>query len=118
MTGGHGGEELGKRAGTARRVAVAALAVVVIAAVGAGGYLVGRGSGEDLDQARADGAAAGRVEGIKAGERRGYPEGLEVGRKRGYEQTYSSAYRTAFRQAFANEDLDPPRAIPVKVETR
>ena len=43
-----------------RRAIVATAAVAIVAAAGAGGYLIGRSSGEDLDAAAAAGSRAGR----------------------------------------------------------
>lgn len=113
MTEGSGGEDQVGHARPARRLLALVGAIVLIVAVGVGGYVVGRSSGEDLDRARIEGAEAGRADGADAGAKRGYAEGLKVGRKRGYEQTYSSAYRSAFRQAFANADLEAPQDIKV-----
>ena len=116
MIEGSGGEDQEPLARPARRWLGLTVAVLCIAAVGAGSYLLGHGSGEDLNRARTDGAAAGRAEGAEAGAKRGYAEGLKIGRKRGYEQTYSSAYRSSFRQAFADAGLNAPQAIKVEGE--
>lgn len=90
------------------------LAVLVVAAFGAGGYALGRGSGEDLEQARAEGVSAGEARGSEAGKRRGYAAGRKAGRQKGFEQSYPSSYRKAYAQAFEDANLRPPENVTVK----
>lgn len=78
-----------------RWVAVGALALVLVLSAGAGGYALGRSSGEDLDAARAAGERAGQAEGAALGEERGTKEGLRAGRKQGYKEAYAKAQREA-----------------------
>jgi hypothetical protein len=88
--------------------AVCGLAVI---ALGVGGYVVGAGSGEDLDRARADGAAAGREHGAARGRERARAEGIERGRDQGYETGYETAYRRAYRAQFEEAGLEPPNHV-------
>lgn len=87
--------------------------VAVALAVGVGAYLIGRSTGEDLDAAKAAGAAAGRRVGIARGTHRGYADGFKRGRNEGYAETYPDAYARAYRQAFKDVDLSPPKDVPV-----
>ena len=80
-----------------RERAVAVLATMCgVAAAGVGGYALGAASGEDLDLARAKGAAAGAV----VGGARGTSAGREDGRRAGFAVAYEPAMRVATRRAY------------------
>ena len=101
---------------TQSRLKVAIVAsglVLLLAAVGFGGYLLGRSSGEDLSAARDAGASAGRVAGQKKGSAEGFAAGYSAGRKRGYEQTFASSYKAAYKEAFKKAGLTPPDQVTV-----
>jgi flagellar biosynthesis/type III secretory pathway protein FliH len=100
--------------GKLRRVLVAVLVLLLLGGLGAGGYFYGKSTGEDLDAARAEGAAAGQRKGAAKGAEEGYAEGFAEGRKKGYEQTYDDAYRAAYTKAFEDAGLDPPTKIKVE----
>jgi hypothetical protein len=85
------------RRGSRRRLAVLGGLLIVCALAGAGGYLVGESSGEDLRAARARGEEAGLRDAREAAARRGYTQGLKAGKKEGYRATYKRSYRTAYR---------------------
>jgi hypothetical protein len=94
------------------------LIVVVIALLlGVGGYLIGKESGEDLDQARSFGEAAGIQEGREKGQQKGLKAGFDVGRTAGFNRTYGPAYRRAYRRQFDEAGLEAPgvKEIEVKV---
>jgi hypothetical protein len=89
------------------------LAAFVAAAAGVGAYFYGKGTGEDLDAARAHGRVVGKRAGAAKGTKVGYAEGFKKGRERGYSQTYADAYRKAYGQAFEDASLAVPEKIKV-----
>lgn len=100
-----------------RRREFTALALLLAClALGFGGYLLGRSSGTDLDEARAQGAAAGRLRGAEAGNRRGFEIGFRRGHRSGYRDAYPGAYRGAYRQAFEEAGLEPPTGSEIEIE--
>jgi len=96
------------------RLGLAALALALVLLAGAGGYLLGATSGEDLEAARTAGERAGWSQGTAIGGDI-YPAGLELGRKITYGRTYRSSYRTAYRQAFAGTGVDDPGPEQIEV---
>jgi hypothetical protein len=82
--------------------------ILVVVAVAAGGYLLGHGSGEDLDAARAEGVAIGAQTGARSGDRRGYVSGYRLGERQGYGGAYREAFRTSYQAAFREAGLDTP----------
>jgi uncharacterized protein YkwD len=74
-----------------------ALLVVLAAAVGAGGYALGRSGGPSLAHARATGAQRGLTTGQAGATRDGYHAGFEAGSAAGYRSTYRPAYRASYR---------------------
>ena len=84
-----------------------ALVLALAALAGAGGYLVGRSGGEDLDAARAAGEKKGQAEGAAQGAQRGFEEGFAEGRKTGYRETYKKARRAAYERALAEGGGNP-----------
>ena len=89
------------------------VAVVLIALLAGGGYLLGKSSGEDLDAARSAGSAAGERAGSAQGAEQGFAEGQEQGRRVGYRTSYATAYRAAYRKAFEDAGQTPPTQITV-----
>jgi hypothetical protein len=98
-----------------RKAALAAIAVLVLAACGVGGYLVGNSGGEDLDAARAAGARAGHDEGIRKGTQAGYAGGFRAGKRRGYLQAFAPAYKKAYIAAYGDSELEPPKPSEVSL---
>lgn len=98
-----------KRIGT---VAVIALACLL---VGVGTYLLGKGSGADVDQARLEGAAAGKQAGAIQGAARGYAAGFRKGQERGFRKAYIPAYRLYYKRAFEQAGLDAPTDEEIEI---
>lgn len=92
---------------------VAVAVVALIAVVGAGAYLAGRSTGEDLGEAREQAAAAGEKQGAELGKWEGYRQGFRAGRERGFGQTYAESYREAYFRQFENAELKPPERVSV-----
>jgi hypothetical protein len=89
------------------------LALILVVAGGAGGFLLGRAGSPSLGDARAEGARAGAKAGKRDADRSGYREGFDVGRKRGYLEQYEPAYRQAFRLEFKGAGYSPPKRVEV-----
>jgi hypothetical protein len=87
--------------------------LVLAAGAGVGGYFVGKSGGEDLDAARAAGAAEGREQGSAKGAEEGYAEGFKEGRREGYSATFATAYRKAYAKEFEQAGLEAPEQISV-----
>lgn len=98
-----------KRAGKAAAIVFASIAV------GAGAYLIGKGTGNDVDQARLEGETAGKQAGAMEGAAEGYAAGFRKGRERGFRKAYASAYRVYYKRAFEQVGLDVPRARDIDV---
>lgn len=90
---------------------VAAVALLIAS----GGYLLGKGSGDDLDTARLEGEFAGRKAGAVAGATKGYAAGFKRGRDLAFERSYSASYRRNYRRAYENAGMDPPKAADIEV---
>lgn len=108
-TGGYGAGIV-----TRGRIGLAALALVLLALAAAGGYLLGKVSGEDLDAARVEGEREGWTRGTAIGGDV-YPAGLEIGRRITYGRTFRSSYRDAYLGAFAGTGVDEPDAEKVEI---
>ena len=93
----------------AKRHAFVILASLLVLLGAAGGYYLGRTSGEDLATARSSGVADGRNEGAKAGEEEGFGTGFKLGREGGYPAAYERAFEAAFEDQFTELGLKPPR---------
>ncbi|MBK5231590.1 MAG: hypothetical protein JJE13_01220 [Thermoleophilia bacterium] len=89
--------------------------VLAVVAFGFGGYLVGNGSGEDLDTARAAGSSAGMNLGSSKGMKTGLRKGVAAGKKTGFAKAYLPAYRKAYFKEWEGAGLEPPKEIRVKV---
>ena len=89
------------------------MAAAVVVAAGAGGYLIGRSSGVDLDEAASAGSRAGKAAAARDGREEGYAQGLRLGRKRGYEAAFPEAYQAAYARQFRAAEVDPPTRIAV-----
>ena len=98
-----------KRIGTVAAIALACLLV------GAGTYLLGKGSGADVDQARLEGAAAGKQAGAIQGAARGYAAGFRRGQERGFRKAYIPAYRLYYKRAFEQAGLDVPTDEEIEI---
>ena len=96
-----------------RRTIVGALAVLVVATAGVGGYLIGHSSDTDLEQARLTAAAEGRMKGSGKGLDEGYAQGYRSARRTGYAAAYSRAFEKAYAAEFQSAGLDVPAKIPV-----
>jgi hypothetical protein len=87
--------------------------LVVVVALGVGGYLFGRSTGEDLDAARAHGTALGQTEGSAKGASEGFTAGRKEGRNAAYAKSYDRSYRDGYQQAYEDAGLNPPDEITV-----
>ncbi len=112
-TGANDGESSEVREDSSHRWLICAAVVAVAIAVGAGSYLIGRSTGEDLDAAKAAGAATGKRAGTAKGTQQGYADGFKNSRQKGYDETYPVAYVNAYQQAFKDADLAPPKNVSV-----
>lgn len=91
--------------------------LVVALAIGAGAYVYGRSTGEDLDAARAAGTEAGQRKGAAKGAAEGYAAGFEKGRETGFKRAYPKAYRKSYAEAFEEAGLEAPKAQDIKVSS-
>lgn len=98
-----------------QKVLAAAGIVAVALLIGAGGYLLGKGTGDDLDTARLEGEFAGKRDGAIAGATRGYAAGFRKGRDLAFRKSYAASYRRNYRRAYENAGMDPPRAKDIEV---
>ena len=99
---------------TRRRKVFAGLSLILLlAALGAGGYLLGLSTGEDLDAARSGGTAQGQREGAAQGAEEGFAEGRAQGREQAFSKSYKGSYQTAYRKAYEHAGLNPPDTIEV-----
>jgi hypothetical protein len=96
-----------------RRLLLGVVGGLLVVVLGVGAYLFGRSSGEDLDQARATGAAVGDRQGAASGRRAGYRHGFRSGLEATFEAAYVQAFRRAYQAEFENADLKPPDRIAV-----
>lgn len=100
-------------------VALRALGVILATfLLGVGGYSIGRGSGEDLEAARAAGQAAGAKTGTARAISRGFSAGLRKGKKRGFDRAFPAAYKSGYLRAFESAGLEPPAKNQVKVPNK
>jgi hypothetical protein len=104
----------GRRIVTRGRVVCLLLAVIVIALAAGGGWLLGEGSGVDVEAARTAGENAGWTRGTAIGGD-DYPAGLATGRRITYPRTYRDSYRIAYRRAFKGSGVDVPTDDDVQV---
>ena len=81
------------------RLRVVCAILLLALAGGAAGYAVGRSGGEDIDDARAQGRAAGIKLAREEAERRGYDEGHREGERSGYRSAYRQSFSAARRKA-------------------
>lgn len=95
-------------------LAVAGISVVTLM-VGAAGYFLGKGSGEDVDTARLTGEFAGKKEGAIAGATQGYAAGFRKGREAAFRKSYAASYRRNYIRAYRNAGMDPPDAKRIEV---
>jgi hypothetical protein len=105
----------GSPEGTRNRVLVVAAIALASLAVGFGAYLLGKGSGADVERARLEGRAAGTQAGAIAGVSSGYPAGFARGRQKAFRDAYVPAYRLYFKRAFEQAGLDPPTSEQIEV---
>lgn len=96
--------------------AMAAGGILLIALlIGAGGYVLGKGSGDDIDQARLEGEFAGKQQGAIEGASRGYAAGFKKGRDLAFRKSYEASYRRNYIRAYENAGMDPPQAKNIEV---
>jgi hypothetical protein len=103
------------RSPSPKAIFFACLALACLAVV-AGGYLLGRSSGADIDAAQAAGADAGRVKGAERGAGKGYASGYRRGHRLGFQQIYPRAYKLAYRDAFDGAGLQLPALNEIEVK--
>ena len=94
--------------GRLRRLATVAGISLACLLAGTGAFLLAKGSGEDVEQARLEGAAAGRQAGAIEGAAQGYPAGFRQGRGKGFRDAYTPAYQLNYKRAFEQAGLDVP----------
>ncbi|MBK5233360.1 MAG: hypothetical protein JJE13_10320 [Thermoleophilia bacterium] len=89
---------------------IVGVVAIVIAAlvVGVGAFFLGKGTGDDVDTARLEGAAAGKQAGAIEGASKGYAAGFQEGRDAGFEKAYIPAYKLNYKRAFEQAGLDAP----------
>jgi hypothetical protein len=116
MDVGFNGQTTVGGASTLKRVVLTSFVALLIAGTGAGAYLYGLSTGEDLEAARASGAAAGKRQGTAIGTRQGYAAGFKRGRERGYDQTYAESYESAYRTAYEDAGLAVLEEISVPAQ--
>lgn len=92
------------------RALIAATALTGVL-VGAGGYLLGHSSGEDLDRARDEGRAVGVARGIEDGFESGFKEGRQDGYRKAHQRAYIDAYNRELTAA--GYDAEEPKEIEV-----
>lgn len=97
------------------KVLAVAGAVAVALLVGAGGYLIGKGTGADLDTARLEGQFAGRQAGAIEGATRGYAAGFRQGREIAFRNAYAASYRRNYQRAYEDAGMDPPKMQNIEV---
>jgi hypothetical protein len=98
-----------------KTLALLAGVILVAIAVGVSAYFYGKGTGEDLDAAREQGAKAGKAKGTARGTAQGLAMGLRKGRERGFNRAYAPAYKKAYAQAFVDSGLEKPAAADIPV---
>lgn len=89
--------------------------VIVAIALGAGGYAVGKNSGEDLEAARVAGTSAGKAAGENRGQARGFRAGLTKGKSLGFAVSFNQAYKRAYIETWEEAGLDAPAKKDIKV---
>lgn len=83
--------------------------------IGFGAYLLGKGSGEDVDLARLRGEAAGRQAGAVAGATQGYADGFKKGRDVAFKKSYTASYRRNYIRAYEDAGMDAPKNKQIEV---
>lgn len=97
------------------KVRIAFLGLAVAVAFGAGGYLIGNSTGEDLDAARAQGQEAGERAGAAKGAAKGFATGFKKGRDKGFGKAYAPSYKKSYAQAFEDSGLERPSRREIDV---
>ncbi len=95
------------------QLALVAGVLLAALAAAAGGYVLGKGTGEDLDAAREAGRKQGEREGTTRGTERGYEAGFKEGRRAGYKETYKRAYERAYKKELREAGVTPPEKVKV-----
>ena len=91
-----------------RRIGVAAAIALACLLIGAGAFLIGKGTGASLDQARQEGQTAGREAGTIEGAAEGYAAGFNKARQKAFKDAYVPAYRFGYKRAFEQAGLSIP----------
>ncbi len=95
-------------------LAVAGIAAIALL-VGAAGYVLGKGSGENLDTARLQGEFAGRKAGAVAGATKGYAAGFKKGRDIAFQKSYAASYRRNYIRAYEEAGMEAPKPEDIEV---
>lgn len=98
-----------------QKVLVVSGIAFVVLLFGAAGYVLGKGSGEDVDSARLEGEYAGRKAGAVAGATKGYAAGFKKGRDAAFEKSYAASYRRNYRRAYEKAGMEVPKAKDIEV---
>jgi len=98
------------------RKAMAVVGILLVGLlVGAGSYVLGKGSGDDLDQARLEGEFAGKKAGAIEGATKGYAAGFKKGRDIAFRKSYSASYRRNYIRAYENAGMEAPKPKSIEV---
>lgn len=98
-----------------QKVLAVAGILAIAGMVGAGGYLLGKGSGDDLDQARLEGEFAGKRAGAIEGATKGYAAGFKRGRDQAFRKSYSASYKRNYIRAYSKAGMDAPKPQDIEV---
>ena len=98
-----------------QKVLAVAGIVAIAGLVGAGGYVIGKGSGDDLDTARLEGEFAGKRAGAIEGATSGYAAGFKKGRDIAFRKSYSASYRRNYIRAYEDVGMEAPKPKDIEV---
>jgi hypothetical protein len=91
--------------------------LMVAIAIGAGAFVYGKSTGENLEAARIEGAKDGQRKGAAKGAAEGYAAGFKKGRELGFKRAYPKAFRKNYAKAFEEAGLEVPEARDIRVSS-
>lgn len=98
-----------------QKVLVVSGVVLLLLLVGAAGYVIGKGSGDDVDAARLEGELRGKQAGAVAGATKGYAAGFKKGRDTAFDKAYRASYIRNYRRAYEKAGMEPPKPGQIEV---
>jgi len=98
-----------------QKVLLVAGVVLTLSLVGAAGYVLGKGAGEDVDSARLEGEYRGRKAGAVEGATKGYAAGFKKGRDAAFEKAYRASYIRNYRRAYEKAGMEVPKPKDIEV---